>query len=78
MDKYKKYRKIRNRLDLAAFMIAFITSDKISQALGITGKKLLSWDTALSFVIMTLIYAILHIFSVKIADKWYERKLNKL
>ncbi|WP_426348791.1 hypothetical protein ACPWSR_13675 [Alloiococcus sp. CFN-8] len=73
MDKYEKYRKIRGRLELVAFMIAFIVGNSIASYFGLTGKKFFSLDTGMNFAIVLGLTLVLSFFAVRIADKWYEK-----
>jgi hypothetical protein len=77
MDKLKKYKKIRGRLEFASFMIALIVGDGIGSYLGITGKKLFSLDTALNLAIVLGIAFVLNIIAVRIADNWYAKNIDK-
>lgn len=77
MDKLKKYRKIRRRLETISFLIAIIVGNGISSYLGITGKKFISLDTALNLVIVVGIGVVLNTIAIKIADNWYEKDMDK-
>ncbi len=77
MDKLKKYRKIRRRLEFASSMIAIIIGSIISSYLGIYNKKLISLDTALNVAIIIAIVFVLNNISIKIADNWYKKDLDK-
>lgn len=77
MDKLKKYNKIRRRLETISFLIAIIVGNGISSYLGIAGKKFISLDTALNFVIVVGIGVVLNIITIKIADNWYEKNMDK-
>lgn len=73
MDKYKKYHKIRSRLENVAFVIALLIGDIINSCLGIKGEKFISLDTLLCIVIITVLGAIFNSIAVRIADKWYAK-----
>lgn len=77
MNIHEKYRKIRRRLEFGAFAIAFIVGNVISEFFGLTGKKLLSSDTALNFAIILVLIFILNTVAVKIADNWYTKNAEK-
>jgi LytS/YehU family sensor histidine kinase len=76
MDKLKRYRKVRKRLEFVSCMISIIIAECISSYLGIYGKKFMSLDTALSFAIVIGISFVLVNISIKIADKWYDKFLK--
>ncbi|MFL0247117.1 hypothetical protein [Candidatus Clostridium stratigraminis] len=77
MDKYEKYRKVRGRLETVAAIMAILTGNGISSALGIYGKKIISVNTLLNLVIIFVIALVLNFFAVKIADRWYEKNIDK-
>jgi hypothetical protein len=77
MDKLKKYRKIRRRLQVISTMIALTIGNGISSYLGITGKKLISLDTALNLAIVLVIAFVLDIITARIADNWYSKNKDK-
>lgn len=77
MDKLKKYRKIRNRLEIVSYLIAWIVGDGISSYFGITSKELISLNTALNLAIVVVIAYSLNIIAVRIADNWYTRNSDK-
>lgn len=77
MDKLKKYRNIRGRLEFVSYMIAFMVGNGISSYIGITGKKLISLDTALNLAIVVGIAFVLNIIAVRIADNWYTKNKDK-
>ncbi|QAA32342.1 hypothetical protein [Clostridium manihotivorum] len=77
MNIHEKYRKIRRRLEFGAFAIAFIGGNIISEFLGLTGKKLLSSDTAINFAIILVLVFILNTIAVRIADNWYTKNAEK-
>ncbi len=76
MNKYEKYRKIRQRLEFLSFLIAIIVGNGISSYLGIYGKKLISLETALNLAIVIGISFVLNIIAVRIADNWYDKNSN--
>lgn len=77
MDKLNKYRKIRGRLEFLSFMIALIVGNAISSYLGVTGKKLISLDTAINLAIVVGIALVLNMIAVRIADNWYTKNTDK-
>ncbi|MBU3102179.1 MULTISPECIES: hypothetical protein [Clostridium] len=77
MDMLEKYRIIRKRLEFTAGMISLIIGLEISSYLGIYGKKFISLDTALCFVIIAVLSLVLGNISIKIADNWYHKNMNK-
>ncbi|MFL0268082.1 hypothetical protein [Candidatus Clostridium radicumherbarum] len=77
MDKYKKYRKIRRRLETVSALISIFIGNGISSALGIYGKKIISLDSILNLAIICVIAYVLNFFAVKISDKWYEKNMDK-
>jgi len=77
MDKLKKYRKIRRRLEVVSSMIAIIVGNGISSCLGIAGKKLISLDAALNLAIVVGIAFVLDIIAIRIADNWYTKNTDK-
>ena len=77
MDKLKKYKKIRGRLEFVSFMIALIVGNGISTSLGIAGEKLISLDTALSLAIVVGIAFVLNIIAIRIAENWYAKNIDK-
>lgn len=78
MDKFKKYRKIRGRLEFISFMIAVIIGNGISSYLGISSdRKLISLDTALNLVIILVISFVLNVIAIRIADNWYAKNKDK-
>ncbi|GLC30704.1 hypothetical protein [Clostridium omnivorum] len=77
MDKLKKYRKIRRRLETISLLIAIIVGNGISSYLGIGGKKFISLDTALNLAIVVGIALVLNIVAIRIADNWYEKNMDK-
>lgn len=77
MDKIQKYKNIRRKLEYASNLIAIIIGMGISYQLGIYGKKLVSFDTALSLVITVGIFIMLNNICIKVADKWYDKNIKK-
>lgn len=78
MDKFKKYRKIRGRLEFISFMVAVIIGNGISSYLGISSdRKLISLDTALNLVIILVISFVLNVIAIRIADNWYAKNKDK-
>ncbi|MBU3179495.1 hypothetical protein KPL47_24825 [Clostridium estertheticum] len=70
MDILKKYRIIRKMLEFTAGMISLIIGLEISSYLGIYGKKFISLDTALCFVIIAVLSLVLGNIAIIIADRW--------
>lgn len=77
MDNLKKYRKIRRRLECASGTIAILIGAGISSSLGIYGNKFISLDTLLSFSITVGFSIVLGNISIIIADRWYDKSINK-
>lgn len=77
MDKLQKYKKIRLALEIVSTTIAVLLGSTISSSLGIYGKGLISVDTALSMGIIIIIAIVLEKISIKIADNWYKKNMDK-
>ena len=77
MDKLQKYRKIRNRLEVAASIISIGIGGGISSYFGIYGKKFISIDTALTLAIIISLSIVSSNFAVRIADRWYDKNKNE-
>lgn len=77
LNKLQKYRKIRNRLEVATSIISIVIGGGISSYFGIYGKKFFSIDTALCIAIIVSISIVLGNITIRIADKWYDKNKNE-
>lgn len=73
MDKLKKYKKIRKRLEIASDIISFIIGEIICSFFGIQSKKFFSLNTAIIIAVICGISLVLNNISIRLADNWYEK-----
>lgn len=78
MDQYKKYNKMRSRMETVGFLIAFLIGNAISDGLDLTGKKLLSKETGFYFLIIMVLAFVADRIAVMIADHWYKKNKESM